>query len=78
MSLLYERAKAKGETAFKEPIREKQQKKAREKKAIWGVFCWRGGTSKHKALVYRGLNFSFLIKSNIKNIYICRLFRVNK
>lgn len=53
MSLLYERAKAKGETAFKEPIREKQQKKAREKKAIWGVFCWRGGTSKHKALVYR-------------------------
>lgn len=39
MSLLYDRAKAKGEAAFKEPIREKHQKKAREKKAIWGVFC---------------------------------------
>ena len=77
MSLLYEVSKAKGETAIKEPIREKQQKKARDKNAIWGVFCWRGGASKYKALVYRGLNFSFLIKSNIKNIYICRLFRVN-
>ncbi len=76
--MLYEVSKAKGETAIKEPIREKQQKKARDKNAIWGVFCWRGGASKHKALVYRGLNFSFLIKSNIKNIYICRLFRVNK
>ena len=78
MSWLYERAKAKGGTAIKEPIKEKQQKKARDKNAIWGVFCWRGGASKHKALVYKGLNFSFLIKSNIKNIYICRLFRVNK
>lgn len=39
MSLLYERAKAKGGTAIKEPIREKQQKKARDKNAIWGVFC---------------------------------------
>lgn len=76
--MLYEVSKAKGETAIKEPIREKQQKKARDKNAIWGVFCWRGGASKHKTLVYRGLNFSFLIKSNIKNIYICRLFRVNK
>lgn len=34
MSLLYERAKAKGGTVIKEPIREKHQKKAREKKAI--------------------------------------------
>ena len=76
--MLYEVSKAKGGTAIKEPIREKQQKKARDKNAIWGVFCWRGGASKHKALVYKGLNFSFLIKSNIKNIYICRLFRVNK
>lgn len=34
MSLLYERAKAKGGIAIKEPIREKHQKKAREKEAI--------------------------------------------
>lgn len=38
--MLYEGANTKGGRALKEPIREKQQKKARDKKAIWGVFLW--------------------------------------